>query len=117
MRCQSRATSSHAGSSALVQQWSRRHAGGRCASSQARASAAKASSASVKAKSMSGRRVVACGTRRLPPVCRAAEVWSKPCVTVFAFAYSGEEEAFRTELRAWLAAHLPAEPVPDAEEG
>ena len=27
----------------------------------------------------------------------------------------GEGEAFRTELRAWLAAHLPSEPVPDAE--
>ena len=37
-------------------------------------------------------------------------------MTVFAFAYSGEEEAFRTELRGWLAAHLPAEPVPDADE-
>jgi len=35
---------------------------------------------------------------------------------VFAFAYSGEEEAFRTELRAWLAAHLPSEPVPVADE-
>ena len=28
----------------------------------------------------------------------------------------GEEEAFRRELRAWLAAHLPSEPVPDAEQ-
>jgi len=27
-----------------------------------------------------------------------------------------EEETFRTELRAWLAAHLPSEPVPDAEK-
>src|SRR5438128_5689050 len=65
---------------------------------------------------MSGRRVVARCVQPLPPVCRAAGLWSKPRVTVFAFAYSGEEEAFRTELRAWLAAHLPAEPVPDGEE-
>jgi len=28
----------------------------------------------------------------------------------------GEAEAFRTELRAWLAAHLPSEPVPAADE-
>ncbi len=35
---------------------------------------------------------------------------------VFAFAYSGEEEAFRSELSAWLGAHLPSEPVPAAEE-
>ena len=27
-----------------------------------------------------------------------------------------EEETFRTELRAWLAAHVPSEPVPDGEK-
>ena len=32
-----------------------------------------------------------------------------------AFAHSGEDEAFRSELCAWLAAHLPAEAVPEAE--
>ena len=32
-----------------------------------------------------------------------------------AFAHSGEDEAFRSELCTWLAAHLPAEAVPEAE--
>src|SRR5262249_27502786 len=57
-----------------------------------------------------GGRVVARRTRPLPLVCRVVGVWSKPPGT------GGEEETFRSELRAWLAAHLPAEPVPDAEQ-
>jgi alkylation response protein AidB-like acyl-CoA dehydrogenase len=35
---------------------------------------------------------------------------------MFALRYSAEDEAFRAELRAWLAAHVPAGPVPDDEE-
>jgi alkylation response protein AidB-like acyl-CoA dehydrogenase len=35
---------------------------------------------------------------------------------VFQRAYTPEEEAFRAELRAWLAANLPKEPVPDDED-
>src|SRR5689334_15868870 len=35
---------------------------------------------------------------------------------MFAQSYTPAEEAFRAELRAWLAANLPAEPVPDDED-
>ncbi len=36
---------------------------------------------------------------------------------MFGLTYTAEEEAFRTELRAWLAAHLPREPLPEDEDG
>jgi alkylation response protein AidB-like acyl-CoA dehydrogenase len=35
---------------------------------------------------------------------------------MFRLEYTPEEEAFRTELRAWLAAHVPRAPVPDDED-
>jgi alkylation response protein AidB-like acyl-CoA dehydrogenase len=35
---------------------------------------------------------------------------------MFDRAYTAEEDAFRAELRAWLAANLPPEPVPDDED-
>jgi alkylation response protein AidB-like acyl-CoA dehydrogenase len=35
---------------------------------------------------------------------------------MFALSYTPEEDAFRAELRAWLAANLPADPVPDDED-
>jgi alkylation response protein AidB-like acyl-CoA dehydrogenase len=35
---------------------------------------------------------------------------------VFQRVYTPEEEAFRAELRAWLAANLPKEPVPEDED-
>src|SRR5438552_2099758 len=43
---------------------------------------------------MSGHRVVARCVQPLPPVCRADDVWSKPRMAVFAFAYSGAEEVW-----------------------
>ncbi|HXJ36194.1 MAG TPA: acyl-CoA dehydrogenase family protein [Candidatus Eisenbacteria bacterium] len=35
---------------------------------------------------------------------------------MFELSYTAEEQAFRRELRAWLAANLPKEPVPDDED-
>lgn len=35
---------------------------------------------------------------------------------MFERAYTPAEEAFRAELRAWLAAHLPRQPVPEDED-
>ena len=35
---------------------------------------------------------------------------------MFEQSYTPEEQAFRAELRAWLAANLPTEPVPDDED-
>jgi alkylation response protein AidB-like acyl-CoA dehydrogenase len=35
---------------------------------------------------------------------------------MFAQSYTPAEEAFRAELRAWLAANLPADPVPEDED-
>ena len=35
---------------------------------------------------------------------------------MFQLSYGPEDEAFRDELRAWLAAHLPKERVPDDDE-
>jgi alkylation response protein AidB-like acyl-CoA dehydrogenase len=35
---------------------------------------------------------------------------------MFGQQYTAEEEGFRRELRAWLAANLPADPVPDDED-
>ena len=35
---------------------------------------------------------------------------------MFALPHTPEDDAFRSELRAWLAAHLPRERVPDDEE-
>jgi alkylation response protein AidB-like acyl-CoA dehydrogenase len=35
---------------------------------------------------------------------------------VFELTHTPEEEAFRAELRAWLASHLPSGPVPEDEE-
>src|SRR6185503_4296596 len=35
---------------------------------------------------------------------------------MFERAYTSEEETFRSELRTWLAANVPAEPVPDDED-
>jgi alkylation response protein AidB-like acyl-CoA dehydrogenase len=36
---------------------------------------------------------------------------------MFGPSYTAEETAFRSELRAWLAANLPKEPVPEDEDG
>ena len=35
---------------------------------------------------------------------------------MFDRSYTSEEEAFRSDLRTWLAANVPAEPVPDDED-
>jgi hypothetical protein len=35
---------------------------------------------------------------------------------MFEQSYTADEEAFRAELRRWLQANLPAEPVPDDED-
>jgi len=35
---------------------------------------------------------------------------------MFGQSFTAEEDAFRAELRAWLAANLPAEPMPDDED-
>ena len=47
----------------------------------------------------------------------AGALWKIPCVMDLTF--SPEEEAFRAEARAWLAAHVPSRPLPslDTAEG
>ena len=47
----------------------------------------------------------------------AGALWKIPCVMDLTF--SPEEEAFRAEARAWLAAHVPTRPLPslDTAEG